>query len=31
MGCYIAALHQLYLAGMAVQLKTLGYHMVPLN
>lgn len=26
-GCYIAALHQLYLAGMAMELKTLGYKM----
>ena len=30
-GCYIAALHQLYLAGMAMQLNALGYHMTPLN
>lgn len=30
-GCYAAALHQLYLAGMAMQLNTLGYHMTPLN
>lgn len=30
-GCYIAALHQLYLAGMSMELKTLGYHMTPLN
>ncbi len=26
-GCYVAALHQLYLAGMAVELNALGYHM----
>lgn len=31
LGCYIAALHQLYLAGMAMELKTLGYKMTPLN
>lgn len=30
-GCYIAALHQLYLAGMAVELNALGYHMTPLS
>lgn len=30
-GCYIAALHQLYLAGMAVELNALGYHMTPMN
>ena len=24
---YVACLHQLYLMGMAVQLKRLGYHM----
>lgn len=30
-GCYVAALHQLYLAGMAVELNALGYHMTPLN
>lgn len=30
-GCYIAALHQLYLAGMAMELNALGYHMTPLN
>lgn len=29
--CYIAALHQLYLAGMAMELNALGYHMTPLN
>lgn len=29
--CYVAALHQLYLAGMAVELNALGYHMEPLN
>lgn len=28
-GCYIAALHQLYLAGMAMELNALGYHMTP--
>lgn len=31
LGCYIAALHCLYLAGMAMELKALGYHMAPLN
>lgn len=30
-GCYIAALHQLYLAGMEMELNALGYHMTPLN
>lgn len=30
-GCYIAALRQLYLAGMAVELNALGYHMTPLQ
>lgn len=30
-GCYVAALHQLYLAGMQMQLNALGYHMTPLN
>ncbi|MDE6023452.1 MAG: hypothetical protein K2G13_08120 [Muribaculaceae bacterium] len=30
-GCYIAALHQLYLAGMVVELNALGYHMTALN
>ena len=30
-GCYVAALHQLYLAGMAVELKSLGYHMTPMG
>lgn len=30
-GCYIAALHQLYLAGMAMELKTLGYKMTRLD
>lgn len=30
-GCFIAALHQLYLAGIAVELKRLGYHMTPMN
>ena len=27
LGCYIGALHQLYLAGMAMELNALGYHM----
>lgn len=31
LGCYIAALHQLYLAGMAMELNALGYHMTPAN
>lgn len=31
LGCYIAALHQLYLAGMAVELNALGYRMTPLS
>ncbi|MDE6043305.1 MAG: hypothetical protein K2G07_07170 [Muribaculaceae bacterium] len=31
LGCYIGALHQLYLAGMAMELNALGYHMTPLN
>lgn len=30
-GCYIAALHQMYLAGMAMELNALGYHMTPIN
>lgn len=30
-GCYVAALHQLYLAGMVMGLNALGYHMTPLN
>ena len=30
LGCYVAALHQLYLAGMAVELNALGYHMTRL-
>lgn len=30
-GCYVAALHQLYLAGMATELNALGYHMTPLQ
>lgn len=30
-GYYVAALHQLYLAGMAMELNALGYHMTPLN
>lgn len=29
LGCYIAALHQLYLLGMAMELNALGYHMTP--
>ena len=29
LGCYIACLHQLYLAGMAMELNALGYHMTP--
>ncbi len=31
LGCYVAALHQLYLAGMAMELNALGYHMTPLK
>lgn len=31
LGCYIAAIHQLYLAGMAMELNALGYHMTPLK
>ncbi len=31
LGCYIAALHQLYLLGMAMELNALGYHMTPLS
>ncbi len=31
LGCYIAALHQLYLAGMAMELNALGYHMTPFD
>lgn len=30
-GCFVAALHQLYLAGMRMELNALGYHMTPLN
>lgn len=30
-GCYLAAIHQLYLAGMAMELNSLGYHMTPLG
>lgn len=30
-GCFIGALHQMYLAGMAMQLKTLGYKMTKLS
>lgn len=29
MECYMAALHQLYLAGMGMELNSLGYHMKP--
>lgn len=28
---YIAALHQLYLAGMAMELNALGYYMTPFD
>lgn len=31
LSCYIAALHQLYLASMAMELNALGYHMTPLQ
>lgn len=31
LGCYIAALHQLYLAGMEMELNQLGYHMTPFD
>lgn len=31
LGCYIAALHQLYLAGMGMELCALGYHMTPMQ
>lgn len=31
LGCYIAALHQLYLAGMKVELNALGYHMTAVD
>ncbi len=31
LGCYIAALHQLYLSGMAMELNALGYHMTQLQ
>ena len=30
-GAYIAVLHQLYLAGMSMELNALGYHMTPLG
>lgn len=30
-GCYVAALHQLYLAGMKMELNALGYHMTPMG
>ncbi len=29
--CYVAALHELYKMGMAVELNALGYHMTPFN
>lgn len=31
LGCYVAALRQLYIMGMAAELKALGYHMTPMN
>lgn len=31
LGSYIAALHQLYLVGMAMELNALGYHMTPVG
>lgn len=31
LGSYVAALHQLYLAGMAMELNALGYHMTPMQ
>lgn len=31
LGCYIGALHQLYLAGMRLELNALGYHMTSLS
>lgn len=30
-GCYVAALHQLYLAGMEMELNALGYHMTAMS
>ncbi len=27
--CYVAALHQMYLMGMCIELNALGYHMTP--
>ncbi len=27
--CYVSSLHQLYLAGLAIELNALGYHMTP--
>lgn len=30
-GAWLAALHQLYLAGMAMELNALGYHMTPMQ
>lgn len=31
LGCYLAALHQLYLSGMWMQLRTLGYRMTKIS
>lgn len=31
LGCFLGALHQLYLAGMESELNALGYHMTPLG
>lgn len=30
-GCFVAALHQMYLAGVEMELNALGYHMTPLK
>lgn len=30
-GCFTSALHQMYLAGMEMELNALGYHMTPLS
>lgn len=30
-GCFVGALHQLYLAGIRMELNALGYHMTPFN
>ena len=30
-GCFVAALHQMYLAGVGMELNALGYHMTPLQ